>query len=198
MIPASEFHLRTCQCVVAIDDGGIERRNKCRVEKIEKVGDRWPKPFDLYLINGANALDHIIGIVAAAAMIEQPPECTLVVVVFVNIGDAQLWLPKECMVRAFEDLALFGDRMDHSFKRRAAISDPKRPGFDFGHDLLDPAPDRTKILDPLFPQEPAFIRCPGVLPPSTDQLSDQFGTFGQTSFLFQVLSMPPTQFLGPA
>jgi hypothetical protein len=45
------------------------------------------------------------------------------------------------MVGTFEDLALFGNRMDDGFKRRTAIGDAERAALDLAHNLGDPAPD---------------------------------------------------------
>src|SRR3546814_17805920 len=91
-------------------------------------------------------------------MIQQPAKSALVRWVFIDVRDAQFWLPKKRMIRTFEYLPLLGDRMNDRFQRRSAISDAEPTGFDFGDPLGETTPNRTEILDALVPKQPALIR----------------------------------------
>src|SRR3546814_9108427 len=65
-------------------------------------------------------------------MIQQPAKSALVRWVFIDVRDAQFWLPKKRMIRTFEYLPLLGDRMNDRFQRRSTISNSEPTGFDFG------------------------------------------------------------------
>src|SRR3546814_10437636 len=91
--------------------------------------------------------DNLFSGITARAMIQQPAKSALVRWVFIDVRDAQFWLPKKRMIRTFEYLPLLGDRMNDRFQRRSAISDAEPPGFDFGDHLGETTPNRTEILD---------------------------------------------------
>src|SRR3546814_12162407 len=101
--------------------------------------------------------DNLFSGITARAMIQQPAKSALVRWVFIDVRDAQFWLPKKRMIRTFEYLPLLGDRMNDRFQRRSAISDAEPTGFDFGDHLGETTPTRTEIVDALVPKEPAQI-----------------------------------------
>jgi hypothetical protein len=101
------------------------------------------------------------------------------------------------MVRTFEDLALFGNGMDDGFERRSAIGDAKRTALDLADDLGDTAPDRTKILQPLVPQEPASIGRARIVTPTGNEPTHKAVVILFGSYLIKlrghvVVAMPPS------
>jgi hypothetical protein len=70
------------------------------------------QPLDPSAIQSHHGLEHLFFGGAAGARVEKPSEGTLVVGVFVDVGNPELRLPKEGMVGSLEDLALLGDRLD--------------------------------------------------------------------------------------
>src|SRR3546814_17177917 len=72
--------------------------------------------------------DNLFSGITARAMIQQPAKSALVRWVFIDVRDAQFWLPKKRMIRTFEYLPLLGDRMNDRFQRRSARSEERRVG----------------------------------------------------------------------
>jgi hypothetical protein len=101
--------------------------------------------------------------------VQQPPEGALVVLVLVDVRDAQLGLPQKRVVRTLEDLPLLGDRRHDGLQRRAPIHVAEASTLDLAHDLPDAAPDRAEVLQALFPQEPGAVRRMGIGLPTVDQ-----------------------------
>src|SRR3546814_17523226 len=114
--------------------------------------------------------DNLFSGITARAMIQQPAKSALVRWVFIDVRDAQFWLPKKRMIRTFEYLPLLGDRMNDRFQRRSAISDADPTGLDFGDHLGETTPNRTQILTALVPKKPALIARVRVSLPSLNQL----------------------------
>ena len=142
------------------------------MQEVEQV--RYGRSETLYLLgvqlpDGGEDLD--LG-VAADACIEQAAEGALVVGVLVDVRDAQLGFPQECVVGTFEDLALLGDGMNHRLQRGATVGVAEGARLDVGDDLLDAAADGAEILHPLLPQEPGAVGRAGVLPPPLDQCAN--------------------------
>jgi hypothetical protein len=120
-------------------------------------------------VEPADRVDHRLAGVAAVARVQQPPEGALVVLVLVDVRDAQLGLPQKRVVRTLEDLPLLGDRRHDGLQRRAPIHVAEASTLDLAHDLPDAAPDRAEVLQALFPQEPGAVRRMGIGLPTVDQ-----------------------------
>jgi hypothetical protein len=88
LVPPTEPHFRAGQGVVALHDGGVERKGVGRVEEVEQVGRSRAEPLDGLrgqLVYGR----HDLGFgVAAKTDIEKPTEGTLVLRVLVDVRDA--------------------------------------------------------------------------------------------------------------
>jgi len=121
------------------------------VQEIEQVRGRRPQPLDAYGRQGPDRSQNLRLGGAAAAGLQHPREGELVVAVLVDVGDPQLGLPQEGMVGALEHLALLGDGSDDSLQRRPLVDHSEGVRLDLPDHLLDPAPDGTEVLDPLFP-----------------------------------------------
>nr|WP_231867887.1 hypothetical protein [Gluconobacter thailandicus] len=106
--------------------------------------------------------------IAAQTGIKKQPECFLVGRIFVDIGNAQLRLPQEGVIRTLENLALLRNRMDDRFQRGTTIGDPECALGYLGNDLLQTTADRPKILDTFVPQKPALIGPCRIVPPAKE------------------------------
>lgn len=101
--------------------------------------------------------------------VEQPSKSALVVGTFVDVRDSQLGLSEESMIGALEDLALFGDRADDYFERRAAVGVAERSRLDLANHFRQAAADGPEILEPVGPEKPASINAAGVGLPTFDE-----------------------------
>src|SRR3546814_8729341 len=72
------------------------------MQEVEEIGDRWSQAFDVQAINGVDSRDNLFSGITARAMIQQPAKSALVRWVFIDVRDAQFWLPKKRMIRTFE------------------------------------------------------------------------------------------------
>jgi hypothetical protein len=133
------------------------------VEEVEQVGNGRAEPLDLQPVDRVDVVDDLLGGVAARAVVEQPAERALVLGAFVDVGDAQLRLPQEGVLRTLKDLTLLGDRMDDGLERRPAIGDAERARRDLRYNLLKAAADRAEVLDALVPQEPRAVGGAGIV-----------------------------------
>src|SRR5512146_2860615 len=93
--------------------------------------------------------------------------------VFVDVRNAELRLPEERVIRTPKNLPLLGDRTDDRFERGTFVRVPERAGFDFAHDLGDSAPNRTEVLESLFPEKPRLVRAGWIAAPALDQRPQQ-------------------------
>jgi hypothetical protein len=57
---------------------------------------------------------------------------------------------------------------------------PAAPGFNFSDHFRQAAPDRAKILQTLFPQEPRAIRSAGIFAPATDEGAQRVHSLSQS------------------
>src|SRR3546814_18199270 len=64
------------------------------------------------------------------------------------------------------------------FQRGAAIGVAEGAGINLLHDRLQPAPDRTEILDPFFPAKPGVVGRGRVLLPALQQLHQNLRVVG--------------------
>src|SRR3546814_14385218 len=126
------------------------------MQEVEEIGDRWSRAFDVQAINCVDSRDNLFSGITARAMIQQPAKSALVRWVFIDVRDAQFWLPKKRMIRTFEYLPLLGDRMNARFQRSSAISDAEPTGFDLGAHLAGTTPKRTEHLDCPVPKKPTL------------------------------------------
>lgn len=173
VVPPSQLHVRTHDRVVAPDDRGVGRRHYGRMDEVEQIGDRRPQPLDRQSVDLPDRRHHAPFIVAAIACMEQVAESQLVFFAFVDVGNAQLGLPQECMVGPAKDLPLLGDGAHQGFERRASISVAEAALGDLLGYLADSAPNGAEILEPLPPEEPGRIGAARVLPPSHDELANK-------------------------
>jgi hypothetical protein len=143
------------------------------VQEVEEVRDRRAEALDRLGVDLPDGGDDLLLRVAADPGVEEAPEGALVVGALVDVGDAELGLPQECVVRAFEDLTLLRDGVGHRLQRRAAVGDAEGARLDLGHDLLDAAADGAEVLDPLLPQEPTPVSGPWIAAPALQQRRHQ-------------------------
>lgn len=109
LVPTAELYPGAGQGVVTLHDRGVERRHQNRMKEIEEIGRCGPKPLDAAAVQGVDRLKHLRFTRAAGALVEKGGKGKLIAAVFVDVGDAELRLPKEGMVGSLEDLALLGD-----------------------------------------------------------------------------------------
>mmetsp|Transcript_61794 Transcript_61794/g.146106 ORF Transcript_61794/g.146106 Transcript_61794/m.146106 type:complete len:480 (-) Transcript_61794:495-1934(-) len=157
VVPATKLHIAARHRVVALDDGGVERQDQRGVDEVQQVCDRWAQPLDLLRVDALDRVDDRLRGIAAVTRVQQPRKRPLVVGVFVDVGDAELGLPQEGVVRTLEDLPLLGNRAHHRLQRRTTVRVAEGSGLDVLHHLADASADRPEILQPLFPQEPAVV-----------------------------------------
>lgn len=110
LVPSAELHLRRGDGVVALHDGGFEGHRQRRVQEVEQVCCGWAESLDPLGVEAPDGVDECGLVRAAGAAVEEPGESEVVLPVLVNVRNAQLWLPEECVIDASEDLALLGDR----------------------------------------------------------------------------------------
>jgi hypothetical protein len=173
LVPTAELHVGAGQRIVTANDRRVARRRDRRVKKVEDVRHGWPEALDFQGIDAADLRQDLLFGVAAHACIQQAPEGALIGGILVDVRNAQLGLPQEGVVGAFERLPLLGDRVHHGLERGAAIRDTKSIGGDLGGDLLHAAANRAKVLQTVFPQEPALISPPRICPPPHEQFLHQ-------------------------
>ncbi|GAV36263.1 hypothetical protein ROTAS13_03950 [Roseomonas sp. TAS13] len=175
LVPPAQLHLRAGEGVVTVDNGGVERRHDGGMQEVEEVGDRRTEALDGFGVDLPYGGDNLQLGVAADAGVEQAAEGALVLRVLIDVGDAELRLPEEGVVRTLEDLPLLCDGVDHGLQGRSAVGDAKGPGLYLGHNLLDAAPDRAEVLDPLLPKKPAPVGGAGVVAPARQQGGHHIG-----------------------
>jgi hypothetical protein len=106
---------------------------------------------------------------AARARVQEATEAQLVLAVLVDVGNPQLRLPEERVVRPLEDLSLLGDRAHHRLERRSPVQVAERAVSDLPDDFLQSTPDGPEVLQSFFPQEPRLVRGARILPPAFDE-----------------------------
>lgn len=103
--------------IEAVYHGGIERRKQGGVKKIENIGDRGAKPFDLPRCQFQYHFFQDTHISRIETGEKKLAKSLFVDLVFVDIRNAQLGFPVEGMGRALENLFLLGDAGQHEFQR---------------------------------------------------------------------------------
>ncbi|WP_214675465.1 hypothetical protein, partial [Escherichia coli] len=88
---------------------------------------------------------------------EQSTEGPLVLRILIDIRNAQLRLPKEGMIGAFEYLPLLRNGAYDRFQRGAPVDVAESSGLDLLDHLRNAPPDRSKILESLVPEKPTSI-----------------------------------------
>ena len=142
------------------------------MEKIDQVGHCRPESLDSELVDRADARENFRCCRTTAAVMQEPAESALIGRVFVDVRDAKFGLPEEGMVRALEDLPLFGHRMNDRLQRRPAIGHAEPACFDLLDDLADAATDGAEILQTLVPQEPSLVGRSRVAPPLFNKITN--------------------------
>lgn len=87
------------------------------MQEIEQVGGRRPQSLDPDGVQLPDRRDDLSARRAARARVEKVAERALILRGFVDIRNAKLRLPQECVIGALEDLPLFGDRVNDRLER---------------------------------------------------------------------------------
>ena len=115
-----------------------------------------------------NGGQYLLFAVAAGASVQELRKRKLVLARLVDVGNAQLRLPEERVVRTFENLPLLSDGLDHCFKGRTLVTTTEGPRLHLRNDLLQAPTDRAEIFEALFPEKPRLVGAIGTRPPSFD------------------------------
>jgi hypothetical protein len=107
---------------------------------------------DSFLIK-MDSLHNLRLCIAACTGVEKLAESELIFRRPVDVGDPQLRLPQERVIRTFENLPLLRDRFHGSFKRGASIHISKRSRLYLRNNLKYSAADRPEVLDPFGPKD---------------------------------------------
>lgn len=107
---------------------------------------------------------------------QQPRERALIVRMFVNVWNTQLWFPEKRMICPFEHLALLGDGFDCRLKRRTAIRIAEGSAVDVIYNQLDTAPDGSEVLQPLGPKKPSVVGTVWVASPALNNYLSRCGS----------------------
>ena len=180
LVPPAELHLRAGERVVALHDRGVERDGERRMEEVEEVRGRRPEALDPALVEPPDRGEELLLAAAARARVKEPRERELVLPVLVDVGDAELRLPEEGVVRALEDLALLRDRADDRLERRALVDVAEGARLDLRDDGPDSPPDGAEVLEAFLPEEPRAVRPTRIRPPALDELACSLGPHRST------------------
>ena len=157
MVPLAELDVAAGDRVVALHDRRVERHHDRGMNEVQQVRHSRPKAFDLMRVDPADGLDHLLGVIATVARMQQSGEGALVGGVLIDVGDAQLGLPEKRMLGALEDLALPCHRTHDRLERRAAERAAEGASINVLDHLGQATADGTEVLQPLFPQKPRVV-----------------------------------------
>ena len=134
------------------------------MEEVEEVRRGRPETLDPLAVEGEHEVEQAALVGRVQAPVEEVGEGPLVLVVLVDVGDAELRLPVEGVGGPLEHLLLLGHRLQHRFERRPLVVIPERAAADRPHHLLDAAADRPERLQPVpVVEEPGVVNRLGVL-----------------------------------
>jgi hypothetical protein len=114
--PGAKLQVLVEKPVIGVQNRGVERREQSRLQEVHDVRYRRTESFYVLAVQLKDcANEPFFGIRFQAAR-EKLSECSLVSFVFIDVRDAQLWLPVKGMCRALEYLLLLGNRAEDDLK----------------------------------------------------------------------------------
>ena len=116
------------------------------MQEVEDAGHGGAEALDFAPVQDVDFFEQLLLSGGRQAAFQKLTEGPLVVLVLVNVRDAQLGLPVERVGRALEHLLLLADDAEHEFERGALKIVAKAAGLNVLDHLLHPASDGAEGL----------------------------------------------------
>ena len=113
--PTAELEAGSKKHVETVDHGGVGGWQQGGMEEVEDVGHGRTQAFDFQSVEVVNGPQDLLFARGVEDGFQKLAKSDFVLGVFIDVGDAQFWLPVEGVGGPFENLFLLRDGGQHAF-----------------------------------------------------------------------------------